>query len=133
MLRVWIVLVTGILFMACSEETKTRNNLHGKWQLQQIESNGHVEKVDTIYYNFLTSLFEYQIYIPEKDTCIICYGFNYIEDDDQLLLELAGTGIDAFLSSTDWPSYKRMFKIEKLSGKQLILSNDQKQYTFRKF
>ncbi|MCC8199097.1 MAG: lipocalin-like domain-containing protein [Tannerellaceae bacterium] len=131
MLRVWILLILSVACIACSKDTD--NQLHGKWQLQQVESGGHVEAVDTIYYNFLTSLFRYQIYKPATDSYSGCDGFKTLQEDGQLFLELVGTGIDAFLPSTDWNSHQRVFTIEKISRSQLILSEGGKQYTFRKF
>ena len=47
-----IVAVVGSLLLvtACSKDTQSK--LYGKGQLQEVEGNGVVEKVDTVYYNF---------------------------------------------------------------------------------
>ena len=46
---------------------KVEHKLEGKWQLKTVEANGVVQTVDTVWYNFQTSLFEYQLYDPAKD------------------------------------------------------------------
>ena len=37
---------------------KVEHKLEGKWQLKTVEANGVVQTVDTVWYNFQTSLFE---------------------------------------------------------------------------
>ncbi|MDR1918419.1 MAG: lipocalin-like domain-containing protein [Tannerellaceae bacterium] len=128
----WIILAFLVL-AACSDGISDR--LEGKWQLQQVETNGRTEKTDTMFYNFQTSLFMYQIYHPEVDTFSHCYGFKVMETKNQLMLELTGyaVSLNKFLPQTDWLSSKRRFVVEQLTEKRLVLSADDKRYTFRKF
>jgi hypothetical protein len=115
--------------VACSKDIDDK--LDGKWQIQQIEANGNVQKVDTIFYNFQTSLFQYQIYDSRTNSYPGWYGFKTIKGDNELLLQLEANG--SFLKRTDWTSNERTFTIERLTGRELILAGEGKRYTFRKF
>lgn len=117
-----------MMFSTCDKMT---TELEGKWQLKQIESEGSFTTVDTVWYNFQTSLFMYQIYDASKGTYPNMYGFNYFEKEGEVRLELSYN--EDFLKRTDWTSNIRTFKIEKVSGKELILSSDGKKYYFDKF
>lgn len=117
-----------LLLVACNNDIDDK--LQGKWQLQKVETDGNVQKVDTIYYNFLNGLFQYQVFQPAKDVYLSSLGYKYTEVEDQLKLEINDKG---FLPLTDWTSAVRTFTIEKSTVKELILSSDGKRYTFRKF
>jgi hypothetical protein len=137
--RSWIIVfIVSVLFVwicACSKDTSDR--LEGKWQLRQVISDGQTTQVDTAFYNFQTSLFMYQIYVAEMDTMRYCYGFNELVEENSLELELITTSdknpVSEFIKLTDWNGLKETFVIEKLTGSQLVLSRDDKQYIFRKF
>ncbi|MDR1644499.1 MAG: lipocalin-like domain-containing protein [Tannerellaceae bacterium] len=122
-----------LLFASCSREIGDR--IDGKWQMQQIEADGKVWNVDTIYYNFQTSVFMYQIYRPLSDSFSHCYGFKTMETDKQALLELTDYGvvISKFLPQTDWETPIRRFIVEEITAKRLILQSDGKRYIFRRF
>lgn len=124
---------TILLVVSCGDDFE--NKLEGKWQLQKVEANGQVHQVDTVWYNFQTSLFMYQIYIPATDSFRYTYGYRTFEKDNQLLLELNSYAqpVEKFLPFTDWTSATRLFTIDKCTTKQLILSSEGKQYIFRKF
>lgn len=130
--------ILGLLFAlnACRSD-KTQDKVYGKWQLREvIEPDGSVQPVDTVWYNFQFSLFMYQLYQPSVDggRYLHRYGFNVPEGDDRLVLELTDDPgpLGDFLPYTDWTSKKRTFFIRRLTGDELILSSDDKQYIFRK-
>lgn len=131
-MKYWIIAVVAILMAACNNDTE--HKLEGKWQLQQVEANGEVIEADTVFYNFQNILFMYQIYKPETNSVLYSYGYNAV-DENKLTLELEHNPntLDKFLPYTDWNSKTRVFTIEKLSGKQLILDSEGKRYIFRKF
>lgn len=132
-LRYGIIFAVMALTAACHDDTE--HMIEGKWQLQQMEAGGNVVQADTVFYNFQNRLFMYQIYQPSKDTVIHRHGFNTLEDDTRLTIELVPNpyGLGSFMPYTDWPSKTRVFTIEKLNGKQLILESEGKRYIFRKF
>jgi hypothetical protein len=118
-----------LLLTACSKSTNSL--LEGKWQLQQIEADGAVQQIDTVFYNFQTSLFMYQIYNRSAEKYSVCYGYKTLTEEGELLLELLDS---SFLPSTDWIMSKQTFTIEKVTGSRLVLSSeDRKRYFFRKF
>jgi hypothetical protein len=121
------------LFASCTSDIGDR--LDGKWQLQQIEAGGGVKKVDTIYYNFQTSLFMYQIYNPATDVFNHCYGFKVMETKNQVMLELTNyaVSLNKFLPQTDWEAPTRRFIVEELTDKRLVMKGDDKRYIFRRF
>lgn len=130
-----IVAVVGSLLLvtACSKDTQSK--LYGKWQLQEVEVNGVVEKVDTVYYNFQQDLFMYQIYRPQTQSYSYRYGYDIMEGEKTVHIELINDpgALSSFLPLTDWNSAKRTFTIDKVSNKQLIMNSEGKTYTFRKF
>lgn len=127
-----LIVISILLFFACSKDEQSK--LSGKWQIQQIEMNGNVVPVDTIYFNFESSLFQYQIYSPSSNSYKSWVGYNSVNDGNQLLLELNDqNNIKQFLHLTDWSEGKRLYTIEKLTNKRLILSSENRTYTFRKF
>lgn len=132
MVRVMVLLVSLFLLASCD---KPERQLEGKWLLKEVEENGVVTPVDTVWYNFQTSLFQYQIYDRASDTYQVCYGYKVMNDEHSLDLELTFDyeGVRDFLPLTDWDSAKRHFKIESLTGKELRLSGDGKRYLFSKF
>ena len=119
MVRNILIAFCVILFVSCSKDTESK--LFGKWQLQKVEASGDVQNVDTVYFNFEHSLFMYQVYVTEIDSFRHQYGYNTLEGEKTLLLELENN------------SSKQTYTIDKLESKQLILSREGKTYTFRKF
>ncbi len=132
-MKKWIGVIVCALYIL-SGCNKMNTDLEGKWQLNRIESNGDVSVVDTVWYNFQTSLFQYQIYKPGEDVYIHQLGFNYY-DDDKLSLELISDPrpVKNFLIYTDWTETKRDFIVEKVGNKELILECQGKRYYFKKF
>lgn len=122
-----------VLLVSCGKDEQ--NKLFGKWQLQEVDKAGVIEQTDTVFFNFENSLFMYQIYVPASGGYRLSYGFNVVEKENTLLLELTNNPkpVKDFLPYTDWTSAKRTYQIEKLTIKQLILSSEGKKYTFRKF
>ena len=132
-LKRMIALCGGLLsLIACGDSLERQ--LEGKWQLKTVEQNGQIETVDTVWYNFQNSLFEYQVYVPAIDSVRNMYGYKTLVDDQHLELELVSyfITIKDFLPITDWSSPKRTFQIEESSGSRLTLSSEGKTYTFKK-
>lgn len=133
-LKRMIALCGGLLsLIACGDSLERQ--LEGKWQLKTVEQNGQIETVDTVWYNFQNSLFEYQVYVPAIDSVRNMYGYKTLVDDQHLELELVSyfITIKDFLPITDWSSPKRTFQIEESTGSRLTLSSEGKTYTFKKY
>ena len=131
----WIIALFGGLLslIACGDSLERQ--LEGKWQLKTVEQNGQIETVDTVWYNFQNSLFEYQVYVPTIDSVRNMYGYKTLIDDQHLELELVSyfITIKDFLPITDWSAPKRTFQIEESTGSRLTLSSEGKTYIFKKY
>ena len=129
MIRNLIIAVCALLFVSsCSKDE--RDKLYGKWQMQEIDTNGTVEKVDTIYYNFQHGLFQYQIHNENTGIGRTSDGFNEVIGENQIELEILNEGL---LPYTDWTATKRVFTIDEVTSKRLVLTSGDKTYTFRNF
>lgn len=126
-----ISLLAIFLWSACDSHT---TEFEGKWQLAEIEYAGNVTPVDTVWYNFQTSLFQYQIYDRTTDQYLAVHGYHTYENGI-LSLDLFQSTEDErnFLERTDWDSAQRSFSVEEISREKIILSDDGKRYIFRKF
>ncbi|MDR3217688.1 MAG: lipocalin-like domain-containing protein [Dysgonamonadaceae bacterium] len=103
-------------------------DLQGKWQM---------DGVDTVYYNFQKSLFQYQIY-RQKDKMTSIYGYYFLHGDTVIDLKLFKKDIPSSLTVSGWDDAdddmkSKSFRISKLTNKKLILSADDEMISFRKF
>ena len=132
MVRVMVLLVSLFLLASCD---KPERQLEGKWLLKEVEENGVVTPVDTVWYNFQTSLFQYQIYDRASDTYQVCYGYKVMNDEHSLDLELTFDyeAVQEFLLWTDWEGAKRHFIIESISHRELRLLDGERRYCFSRF
>ena len=123
----------GWLLVSCSKSPEDR--LWGKWQLREVVSPAGVEQVDTVWYNFQNSLFLFQVYRPQSDSMQYCYGYNTVTNETKIQLDLISNPkpVAQFLPYTDWEDRQRTFRIDKLTGSELILSDEEQTYRFRKF
>lgn len=133
----FLVAITSFFFLLVSCDHAVEDKLEGKWQLKTIEANGLIQSVDTVWYNFQTSLFSYQVYNAYNDRYVQNYGYKTLEDDTHLDLELVNYGritAQQFVEQyTDWEAVTESFAIVKVSSKHLVLSRQGKTYTFRKY
>ena len=131
----WIIFSFLLLMASCGDGVE--HHLEGKWQLRTVEENGVVHPVDTVWYNFQTSLFSYQVFDASANKHVQNYGYKTLEDDSRLELELVNYGrltAQQFVERyTDWNSKKEFFHIQEISRKKLVLSRDGKTYVFRKY
>lgn len=134
--RIKTALVALVLGLACGGcDNSLEQKLEGKWQLKEVKQpEGLVERVDTVWYNFQTSLFEYQLYVPALDSMRNLYGYKTLRGTDSLELELISyfNTTQNFLPLTDWSAPKRLFRIVEQRGNRLVLESDGKEYHFKK-
>ena len=123
-----------LILIACDKEVSEQ--LKGKWQLKTIEESGFITPVDTVWYNFQSeSIFMYQIYHPAVDIFSWTYGFKTQPESHIIRLEIINLTIlkEDFLLLTDWDEPVRIFTVDNINRNQLILTSDNKTYTFNKF
>ena len=132
--KIWLFLLC--LFLAgCDKEVS--DQLKGKWQLKTIEEAGQLMPIDTVWYNFQSeSLFMYQIYHPKVDTFSWIYGYKTQPENNILHLELINNLAipkENILYFTDWKELTRTFTVDQINRNHLILTDDNKTYTFNRY
>ncbi|MDR2970228.1 MAG: lipocalin-like domain-containing protein [Tannerellaceae bacterium] len=128
------ILLALLLLFSC--EPDRGDKLDGKWLLEKVvKPDGTVNAVDTVWYNFQSTLFMYQLYEPTGKTYRYIHGFKTWESGDRILLELKPdpVSVESFLPYTDWKSGARSFSVNKNSGSALVLDSEGQTYHFRKF
>jgi len=106
--------------------------LQGKWQM---------DNADSVFFNFQNNIFLYQIYI-KKDEMSNGYGYYSMYGDTglelRLLREYSSLSLDhlrwdTLSSVTGQDTIFKLYRIEKLTGKQLILKTNNEKINFHKF
>ena len=127
-LFLFLVSCDKLLFNISGKEA----DLQGKWQM---------DNVDTVFYNFQNSLFQYQIY-TQKDVMMAVNGYYTLYGDSAIDLRLIREyspihldflGWDTLYSSTNKDIIFNRFTIEKFNKKQLILNSNKGKVSFHKF
>ena len=130
----FLTVCISLFLMGCEKEVS--DQLKGKWQLKTVEEAGNLTYVDTVWYNFQSeALFMYQIYQPAADSFLWLYGYKTQSESHIILLEFFSWTItkEDFLPLTDWKEPARIFKINKINSKQLVMNGDDKTYTFDRY
>ena len=117
--------------MACSSDDADK--LTAKWQLRYYENtDGSVQKVDSIFYNFQKGSFS-AICLQPDGTYYSFFG-NYSLQDDKisiiLLPEYEGILYDRYMG---WMDHQRAFHIDELSSSVLRLRFEDTVSVFRKY
>ena len=132
---VFFVICCLILLSSCDkifvDISGKEADLQGKWK---------VDNVDSVYYNFQSSLFQYQIY-QQKEAMSMAYGNYTLYDtalDIRLLSEHTVISLDhlkwdTLFSSTSHDTIFKRFTIEKLTNKQLVLNSNNGKISLHKF
>ena len=134
--KIFLVICSVFFFYSCDKifldvEGKEAD-LQGKWQM---------DNADTIFYNFQKNLFQYQIY-KGKDQLSEVFGYYILHSDTaidikflrmQTSFPLDYLGWDTIYSSNGNDTIHKLFNIEQLTNKKLILSSNNGKKSFHKF
>jgi hypothetical protein len=129
-------MIASMLLAVTGCQKEVGEQLQGKWQLKTVEQSGRVTSVDTVWYNFQSeSLFMYQVYWAERDSFVHQYGYKTQPGADVIRIELTNYPRPKgdFLPFTDWENEVRVFSVEKISGKRLVLQCENRTYHFIRF
>jgi hypothetical protein len=126
------IMLSGIY--ACSDDIE--NQIEGQWQLKTMEENGVISKVDTVFYSFMSGrVFSYTILLNQDETCLY-YGYIDALSDKEILIKIDD---EYFLNKSrdfevksDWEEQQRIFEIQSINSKKLVLFYGGKTYSFRK-
>ena len=114
-----------MLGISSCDKAPINGKLDGRWQLMTIEyTNGKIEECNRIYYSIQLHLVEISAKGGNGGTHI--GRFSYKGDEEKLttLNELKPFGLNQAINH---------LKVEKATGKKLILKSDYARLTFRKF
>ena len=132
----YILLVTSTL-IAC-DKVYINGDLDGMWKLQQVESSSTTHYPTDIYYSFQRHLTQISKHYEEKlplrylgnlyyhgDTVTMSGFRKYLEEENVASPDIL-EGFHLYNDST-------VFIIEKLNDETLIMRNEERRYTLRKW
>ncbi len=125
-------LLSALLFTSC--DNYKNYELDGMWQLKTIEDvEKNIIEVDTVYYSFQRGEIFSFTQIPDFANNPI-YGYIDFPSDNQVHVQIDKqfAWID-FISLSGWSSTDVVFDIKKYDKTNLVLSENGKTYTFKKF
>ncbi|GHT77642.1 hypothetical protein AGMMS50262_19200 [Bacteroidia bacterium] len=130
----------GMLFLlfliSCTDSDLPKVN--GMWQLKTIEDteNHTISQVDTIFYAFQRDvLFTYTVLYEKENapaTSEVLYGYVTFPSENKMLLEL-DERYHSLLHLTFWTDTSVAYDVLKLDAKNMVLSADNKIYSFIKY
>jgi hypothetical protein len=124
------IMLSGIY--ACSDNIE--NQIEGLWQLKTVEENGVISEIDTVFYSFMNGqVFSYTILLNPDETYIY-YGYIDALSDKEILVKIDDEYFfnRDFRVKSDWGEQQRIFDIQSINSKKLVLFYGGKTYSFRK-
>ena len=119
-------LILIALLPACSDETKHR--VSGQWQLKTINNQGVVSQVDTVFFSFQRGAVFALTVLEDAEKASVSYGYLEAPSDEYLKVSLDAMRLSRrHAEAWGWNEsnqYEQIFMVEKLTGKELILSTD---------
>lgn len=129
----YLCLLLPLLLLSC-ERYKTYE-LDGLWQLKTVEdAGGNMTLVDTIFYGIQRECIFSFIVLENENQANVFYGYTDRLSDKELHISMDEKSIMwwDFPALSGWNSTDNLFKIEKITGKNMVLSSEGKIYSFKK-
>ena len=132
--KIWGGMIVLLFFISCNDSDLP--NVNGMWQLKTIEDENHViSPIDTIFYSFQRqAIFAYTI-LQEKEnaaaTAEVLYGYVDFPSDKKMIIQLDNR-YHVIQSKTFWNDTIVTYDILRLDAKKMVLSEDNKIYSFIK-
>lgn len=127
------LIIFSILLVSCGEDFR-ESGIEGRWQLQEIrDSEGTVERVDTVFYSFKKNVFEYlKLTTPVEYYHI--FG-NYRIEGQSLNITIAEDSAEPkdCENCFDWEAPEKNFRIKEHTSSRLELESGGMTYFFRKY
>jgi hypothetical protein len=137
MKRYWIFgLILLRILTACSDSEFS--DINGMWQLNTISNkSNNIQVVDTIYYSFQHhSIFSYTILNGDKaqtDPTVVIYGYADFPEKNKLHIQLDKGFFYNHPELLLWEGTETTYNLLQLSGKKMVLEQDENIYHFTKF
>ncbi len=142
-MKKFLLLIVSVMFIislySCSDDNE--HLLNGQWQLNTISdhNNDNIQYVDTVYYSFQrAAVFSFTVVNRydhhNKDGKGVSYGYVDFpaENKVHILIDRAFAN-ENFLHLSGWDSCDKIFNIDSADKFYLVLSDDEKIYTFKRF
>jgi hypothetical protein len=131
---IFITLISCLLLASCVDSDYPFAD--GQWQLKTITEAGIETPVDTVFYNFMLKRNVFAYIVLTDDTPNGSYAFyGYIDtlSDKEIVLTLdEGSYTEFFFNYSDWREKQRRYEVLKLNSKEMILSFNNRTYSFKK-
>lgn len=138
MLKKLLYICLSLLVLSC-EKIFINGDLDGMWRLQSVEDESCVVYPDTIFYTFQRHLVMMGIYSetePPQNWYMGCFTY----DGDSIIMNnfyrypgIDGISVPEELEHLYIYGSVVGFKVERLDDKVLVLSEDDRKYSFRKW
>lgn len=128
------VLFFSILVLVSCRDEYLDKGIEGRWQLREIiNEDGSVSEVDTIFYSFKKSVFEY-LKLRDPYNYFHCFG-NYKIEDKTLKINVSHDSFEpeGYDQYFDWNSYDRNFQIKEHTSSRLQLEYEGIILKFRRY
>lgn len=129
---IFIGLIFSLIFVSCLDTDYPY--VDGQWQLKTVTEDGIETKVDTVFYSFMLkrNVFAY-VFMDTPDHSYAFYGYVDKLSDEEIILTMDEGFYNKFLfDSTDWREKQRRYDVLKMNSKNLVLSYNNRVYSFEK-
>lgn len=145
MKKILLLFTLALSLFSCENKWPINGYLDGQWQLMTIDHNGNQtnKKGEKIYWNFQLHMLMLNVsntnyfahFEHSNDSIRLCdisfSSANEKKEDDNI--RMSGEEIKDILSPYGIDVVDESYKVESLSDETMILSNNGKVLTFRKF
>ncbi len=132
---VLFILWMTILLPACTHNDGDIGPLFGQWKLVSIEKSGQKDTYDNLFLSFQSSVLEFKtVTYPHSYLC--SYGeYEHIDNYLNIKIKEGSESVlnDFQLNKNNEDEWSFSFNIVKLTNNKMVLSLDDKIYTFAKY
>ena len=129
-----LLLLFALSFVGCSNDIE--HLISGQWQLKSIEENGKTTPVDTVFFSFQRGKIFALTVLINPDESRQSYGYLDKVSETGLAIQISPHMIPEDVICYGWNpenNYLQLFSVVKQNSKTLILSANEKTYSFKKF
>lgn len=129
-----ICLLLGLLIGISSCADDLADDLTGKWQLVQCETPGkEVETIRNVFFNFQKGSFS-SIHLLKDGSYVSFFGTYSLKDAEISIILLPESVENGYFETCmGWENGMRIFRIDTLSSKELLLVHADVRYLFRRY
>lgn len=132
---VLFILWMTILLSACTHNDGDIGPLFGQWKLVSIEKSGQKYIYDNLFVSFQSAVIEFKTVTYPHDYDWICGEYEHIDNYLNIKIKEGSESVlnDFQLNKNNEDEWSFSFNIVKLTNNKMVLSLDDKIYTFAKY